>query len=259
MLDNRLLERVAISHSELLRGRLTAVDFVQGEVLAERNTPIERMIFPRSGLISILVELEDGDAIETGMVGCRGALGGSALFGASQHLHRAVVQVSGQGWSMRIDHARELSDTAAEFRELVFAQEQYLLVQSRQFAACNAKHLIVQRLCSWLLRAQDEVGGRELLITQENLAKMLGVQRASVSVIASQLQQKGLIGYRRGRVQISNPQALRASACECGDALKEQHEQLFANQSDGSGQSSTPHIHLGDRARDLPLDRSTES
>jgi CRP-like cAMP-binding protein len=235
MLENHLLALLSKSHSALAQERLQAIDFVQGDVLAAPNAPIERLLFPRSGLVSIVVELEEGDQIETAMVGCCGALGGAAVFGAKHHIHRAVAQISGRGWSMRTEDAMELADISAEFRQLLMAQEQYLLAQARQTAACNAKHVIMRRLCSWLVRAHNEAGGGELLITQENLAKMLGVQRASVSMFASQLQQKGLIGYRRGRVQISDLEGLRASACECHETLQQQHACLFPDNGVNAG------------------------
>jgi CRP-like cAMP-binding protein len=235
MLKNHLLALLSKSHSELLQERLRPIDYVQGDVLATPDAPIEQLLFPRAGLISIVVELEAGDQIETAMIGCRGALGGAAIFGAKCHLDRAVVQLSGSGWSMRSEDARKLADLSAEFRHLLFMHEQYLLAQARQTAACNAKHVIMRRLCSWLVRAHDEAGGGELLITQENLAKMLGVQRASVSMFASQLQQTGLIGYRRGRVQILDLDGLRASACECHETLQRQHACLFPHDGVNAG------------------------
>ena len=231
MLDNHLLEKLSERLSADLRRRLLPLDFVQGDVLAEPDAPIERLIFPRSGLISIVVELDGGDQIEAGLVGRRGALGGAAIVGAAQHLHMAVSQLGGRAWSMRVAEARELASTSSEFRELIFAQERYLLAQARQFAGCNAKHRIVQRLCSWLSRVHDEAGGSELLMTQDNLAKMLGVQRATLSMVASELQEHDLISYRRGRVHILDPNGLRDRACSCYQDLEERRVHLFATQT----------------------------
>ena len=228
MLDNHLLERVSETLLLDIRRRLKPLDFVQGDCLAEPDTPIDMVMFPRSGLISIVVPLDDGDQIEAGWVGCRGALGGSVTLGAEQHFHRAVVRLAGRAWSMRAADAREIASTSAEFRKLMVAQEQRLLAQARQLAGCNAIHRIVQRLCFWLLRAQAETGGSELHLTQDNLAKMLGVQRASLSMYASQLQEDGLISYRRGRVRILDVHGLTKRACTCHHALEEQYQHLFA-------------------------------
>jgi CRP-like cAMP-binding protein len=248
MLGNHFLETLSGRAAADLRQRLQPLDFVQGDILAEPDAPIARLIFPRSGLISIVVELDGGDQIETGLIGRRGALGGAAIFGAERHLHRAVCQLSGRAWSMRIADARELAATSAEFHELIFAQEQYLLAQARQFAGCNARHRIVQRLCSWLLRVYGETGGGELLVTQDSLAKMLGVQRASLSMFASQLQDDGLISYRRGRVHISDPSGLRDRACACYAALEQRREHVFA------AQPHQRHVGADGRHGDRPAD-----
>ena len=79
MFDNPLLDSVP---AELLHGRVNTLDFVKGDVLAQPESPIERLIFPRSGLLSVVVELTDGAQIEAAMIGPGGALGGAAMFGA---------------------------------------------------------------------------------------------------------------------------------------------------------------------------------
>lgn len=227
MLENRLLQLIAMSDSERLRDRLKVLEFVQGETLAEPDTPIERIVFPRSGLLSVVVELEDGAQIEVGMIGPSGALGGAAIFGVKEHLGTVVAHLSGSAWALSVQDATEIADRVPEFRAAMLAQERYLLAQAQQTAACNAKHSILQRLCSWLLRAQDEAGRGEFLMTQEMLARMLGVQRASVSMFASRLQEKGLVQYRRGHLQITDADRLAAQACECRSSVKTQRERLF--------------------------------
>jgi Mn-dependent DtxR family transcriptional regulator len=64
-------------------------------------------------------------------------------------------------------------------------------------------------------------------ITQEFVADMLGVQRASVSLVASSLQNQGLISYRRGHIEIQNEAGLIECACECYRALERQYDLLF--------------------------------
>jgi CRP-like cAMP-binding protein len=232
MFENRLLNTLNQSSPDLLRHRLKPIDFVHGDVLAEAGSPIQQAIFPRSGLISVVVDLQEGERIEVAMVGLHGALGGAAIFGPTHHTATAFAQLPGRAWAMRAEDLIEVAAASAEFRQMMFAQEQYLFAQAQQTAACNAKHTIMHRLCSWLLRAHDTCGGGELLLTQENLAQMLGVQRASVSMFASQLQEKGLIQYRRGRVHIADVDGLSAHACECHAALRGQRDRLFAEASE---------------------------
>jgi CRP-like cAMP-binding protein len=155
------------------------------------------------------------------------------MFGGTHHLGTAFAQLPGRGWQMRVDDLIDAGVASLEFRNLMFVQEQYLQAQAQQTAACNAKHSIMHRLCSWLLRARDVAGSTELLLTQENLAKMLGVQRASVSVFAGQLQERGLIQYRRGRVHINDVPGLAEQACECHGALQQKRERLMAGEPVG--------------------------
>jgi hypothetical protein len=46
------------------------------------------------------------------------------------------------------------------------------------------------------------------------------VQRNSVSIVANELHQANLIHYRRGVIEIVNPEGLKASACECYHVVK---------------------------------------
>ena len=121
----------------------------------------------------------------------------------------------------------QLLERDETIRATLFAHEQFMMVQAQQTAACNAKHTIPQRLSTWLLRARDVAGADELLLTQEHLAHMLGVQRASVSGFAGQLQDMDLIRYRRGRLSITDVEGLTHQACECHSRLAAFHGKLF--------------------------------
>jgi DNA-binding transcriptional MocR family regulator len=84
-----------------------------------------------------------------------------------------------------------------------------------QTAVCNRHHCLDQRLCRWLLLAQDRLPGNQLVITQEFLSHLLGVRREGVTQAAGRLQRAGLIRHRRGHVTILDRAGLEAGACEC--------------------------------------------
>ena len=69
--------------------------------------------------------------------------------------------------------------------------------------------------------------GTELPLTQEFLGQMLGVTRSSVSGIASGLQERGLIKYRRGYITILKVDGLHEAACECYGAVHSQYVEIF--------------------------------
>lgn len=72
----------------------------------------------------------------------------------------------------------------------------------------------------------DRVPGNEFSLTQEFLAEMLGVRRATVTVAAGLLRRPGLIDYRRGRIRILDRKGLERAACECYRLIRSEHEQL---------------------------------
>jgi Mn-dependent DtxR family transcriptional regulator len=62
---------------------------------------------------------------------------------------------------------------------------------------------------------RDRSDDDTLLITQNLLAEMLGVQRPSITNAACELERAGLIERGRQQVTIVNRQALMAASCEC--------------------------------------------
>ena len=74
-----------------------------------------------------------------------------------------------------------------------------------QTAACNRHHTLEQQLCRWLLLTLDRVPTRELIMTQELIARMLGVRREGITEAAGKLQQAGFIRYRRGHITVLAP------------------------------------------------------
>jgi CRP-like cAMP-binding protein len=225
---NRFLQSLSRGDYELLRPHLREVKLVHASVLFDLGGLIERLYFPYTGVVSVVVALSGGDLIEAGMVGHDSLVGTSAGLDGGISINRAVVQVAGAGAAIDTPHMRAAVVTSKSLRTKLYQHDQMLLAQAQQAAACNAKHQIEERLCRWLLRTRDLVDSDNIELTQEFLAQMLGVRRTSVTLAASHLQAVGLIKYRRGHIQILNLEALREAACECYEAVKSQVVRLQA-------------------------------
>jgi CRP-like cAMP-binding protein len=113
------------------------------------------------------------------------------------------------------------ADTCPGLQHELFRFTHLLMTQVAQTAACNRFHVVTQRLARWLLMTRDRVGSDEFRITQEFLARMLGVRRVGVTVAAGSLQKRKLIRYSRGTLTILDPRGLASTACGCYKAIKD--------------------------------------
>jgi CRP-like cAMP-binding protein len=102
-----------------------------------------------------------------------------------------------------------------------------LITQLSQAAVCHHFHTAEQRLCRFLLLAQDHTKSKEFQFTQEFFSEMLGVSLVCVNVTASSLQKAGWIRYSRGHIVILDRQSLEATACECYELLRKEFDRLF--------------------------------
>jgi CRP-like cAMP-binding protein len=232
--ENRLLNSLSPQTFDQLRPHLTSVELKRGVVMTRPNERFERVYFPISGFISVVVELSDGSMIETGMIGRDGVLGAGAALDDRLLLTTSLVQVPGQAWAIGMEHVRRLALADEKFRSVLVRHEQVLLAQAQQSAACNASHTVEARLCRWLLRMRDIVGD-DLPLTQEFLAQMIGARRPSVSLVAGTLQQAGLIKYSRGNITIIDVERVQDSACECYETVKSHYEAMLRDAEDGNG------------------------
>lgn len=61
---------------------------------------------------------------------------------------------------------------------------------------------------------------RELNMTHELVANMLGVRRESITEAAGNLQRGGIIRYRRGHISVLDRKELESRSCECYGVVK---------------------------------------
>ncbi len=226
---NLLLASLRPADFEMLRPHLKPIELVHETVLFETGDPIDRVYFPTSGIISLVVPLAGGEMIEAAMIGRDSMLGGASALDGQISLNKVIVQLPGAGSTLDVARFRKVAEASLAFRTTILRHEQVLYVQAQQSAACNASHTVEARLSRWLLRSRDLSGSDTLNLTQEFLAQMLGVRRSSVSLVANTLQHAGLIRYRRGRIEITNLDGLREASCECYGTVKAHYDRLLNN------------------------------
>ena len=221
-LNNRLLASLPGGHFDRLLPHLTMISLSQGVVLYEAGDEVDQVYFPHDGMLSLLSVLRDGKAIEIATVGREGVVGAMAGLGLYKSLVRVVVQMPMACSKIPAKHFRTAVGASAPLRDLCIRYNEVLLSQARVTAACNALHQIEARFCRWLLQSADRAGGDTVPLTQQFLAEMLGVRRTSVTVVATKVQNAGVITYSRGVIKILDRPALLRMSCECYETLVDQ-------------------------------------
>lgn len=213
-MENRILASLPAKEYERLSPHLKPVKFNLGEVIFRPEDEMKHVYFPLTVVISLLTDLEDGSGVEVGLVGFEGMAALSAiLYGKESKI--ATIQHTGVAMLMKADLLREEFRRGGVLQQRILQYTHALMSQISQSVVCNVRHKIEQRMTRWLLMHHDRVREDEFTLTQEFIAAMLGVRRASITVVANQLQQEGLIEYQRGRIRILDRPRMEEMSCEC--------------------------------------------
>jgi CRP-like cAMP-binding protein len=224
---NRLLQMLPAADFELARDHLQVVEINRGLLLVEAGEPLAQVYLPHSGIVSLVVHLSEGQAVEVAMIGRDGIVGAAEALCDCKSSTDAVALCPGVASVLAVADLKAIADRSSAWRHLLARHEQALLAQAQQSAACNAAHSVEERLARWLLHARDLWDGETLPMTQEQLARMLGVQRNAVSIVAHALQQAHVLSYSRGQIEISDIEKLKATACECYHAAQAKQAYLL--------------------------------
>lgn len=215
-IGNNLLRALRVDDWEILKPRLEEWSAPTGFLLHEPGDTVRSAYFPRgASLISYLVVLRDGRAIETALVGREGAAGGIVSQGRLPAFSRAEVQLGGSFLRIDLQELENAKSRSATLRHLFARYADCLMAQVFQSVACNAAHSIEQRTAKWLLAAIERTGEPQVALTQEQLAAMLGVGRSYLSRVIQDLKARGIVETRRARIGVRDVEGLRALACEC--------------------------------------------
>lgn len=215
--DNRVLARLPADCFEQLAMVSSQRPLNVGDVLHRFGEPTAELLFPLSGMISLTVPTPEGDNVEVALVGREGVFGVNTLLGGAPDLE-AIAQVEGNATSTPVDTID--TDMRTALRGAVDQYAASLLVELAQTAACNRVHSVEERTARWLLHAADRARTTDLNLTHEFMAMMLGVRRASVTVVVSGFEAAGLISAKRRRISLADREGLVEYACSCYEVIR---------------------------------------
>jgi CRP-like cAMP-binding protein len=213
--ENLILRALPGEEYGLFASRLEFLEFPKHQTLQKPGSNMGYAYFPNRGLVSLIVELEDGKSLEVGMIGKEGFLGAPSVMGIRDTHSRAIVQAPTEAFRIPSEKFAEILPAAPRMQLLLARFAVLYNLQVAQIAACTRFHQLEHRLARWLSISVKKFGFDHLPFTQEFLAAMLGVGRPSVTLAAGALQKAGLISYSRGSVTILDRRGLENASCEC--------------------------------------------
>ena len=226
---NNLLRALRPADAVILNSYLEPWIGTRGQIIYEPGEPVRTVYFPCGpSLISYLVVLKNGMAVETALIGREGAVGGIVSKGRLPAFARAEVQFPGPFMRMQVADLEEAKGKSPTLSNLFARYADCLTAQIFQAGACNAAHSIEQRTAKWLVSAVDRTGGPDIPLTQDQLAVMLAVGRSYISRVLRALKQRGILETRRGSLYIRDFEGLRELACECNESVRDHFDDVLS-------------------------------
>lgn len=183
--------------------------------------------FPVDCVISIYHTLQSGVSTEIAMIGNEGMFDIAHIMGGVSMPYLAIAQTTGHAFLLDKHLLKQEFDCDETTQHTLLLYAQALLTQLAQKAVCNKHHSLSQQLCILLLLVNDKSLSSDLLLTQENIAHMMGVRREGVTEAAGKLRDNGLIDYKRGHIAVIDRLGLEKQCCECYVAIKNEFKRLL--------------------------------
>ncbi|WP_407179270.1 Crp/Fnr family transcriptional regulator [Bradyrhizobium sp. STM 3562] len=229
-IENWLLAALPPADLSLLTPHLQRVSFEPDTVLVRSGDELDKVYFPHSGAIAFVVDMPDGQAVATTLMGREGALASLSALGPSRSSVTAVARVAGTASLISAATFRVAYARSAAIRYVVQVHARALLLQLQHVAACNALHRVDRRMARWLLQLHDRIPDDVLPLTQETLAQLLGVRRPTVTLIVSKLRAaRAISSDRRGFVEIDRAR-LESAACECYALMQGRIDRMYCQE-----------------------------
>jgi CRP-like cAMP-binding protein len=211
-LRNRLLSAMDSSDLQLLLPSLEEVSLALGEVLETAGKPVSHVYFVQSGLVSIIAISGRNRRIEVGMVGAEGMTGFAAILDDDQSANQIVVQGTGTALRMSTAEIKRAMLSSISLRGCLLRFVHVFIAQASQTALANGCAKLEERLARWVLMSHDRIGGADIGVTHDILARCLGVRRPAVTLAMHLLEGEGVIKSTRSHISVVDRDGLRKLA-----------------------------------------------
>lgn len=225
---NRLLASLPRHEYERLLPDLATMPLYPKSALFKPTDHPNSVYFLEGGVCSLSTITADGETAGVAMIGNEGLIGMRAFGGDPESTESATVEiVNGDTQVMNMTVFRREMERPGVFCDLIHRYAEAFGGSLMQSVACNALHSIEQRYARCLLEIRDRIGHNEFSLTQDTLADLLGVRRASITVTAGELYRTGIIDHGHKHIVIRDQIRLEAAACKCYAVIRQHLARVF--------------------------------
>lgn len=201
--SNGLIFQLSEEERSRLQKICMPVELTEGQYLSRPEAAdADQVYFLTGACVTLWVEPENRSRLAVSWVGAEGAVGlGTALGHRPSHL-RYEVQRAGAAWKAS---GAEMQQLLRTHPATLWVVARYLWQMTHDIADITASVQfddVQTRLAAWLALCARRSGTLQLNLTHDQLARMLGVRRVSITLAAMALKDMGLLTYKRGSVDI---------------------------------------------------------
>lgn len=211
---NSILATISPQDLTAIAAFLKPVVLRERMVLQEPKRTVDYIYFIESGLVSLRIVM-GGAALETAVIGFRGAVGASVLFGGHLSTHQAAVLFPGNAFKIRVEDLRQVVNERRELRADLSRYVEALTLHCAQTGFCGVWHNREKRIASWLCLARHAANSDVLPVTHDYLSSVLGLPRPGITETLNGFAKQRLIRKMRGVLQIDEGKCLEQKACPC--------------------------------------------
>lgn len=203
-LENLCLRGLQEASLSLIAPHLFPVTIERDQRLDQSEHASGVVLFPVSGIVSVVYGNDDGDAASIAMIGNEGIANYHLLFPQPSYPYNAVGHVAGMALAMKVDTMRGMLLTSRELRSMFYHFGAKLHLQIAATLRASLKDPIEKRLARCLLMHHDRIGEDDIAVYHSTVADMLGVRRASITDAMHRLEGLKAIRDTRGQTRICN-------------------------------------------------------
>ena len=225
---NQILTGLPDAERAELEARLSLGRYVVRDTVYAQGERIATVVFPLSGVFSLVV-MSDRDApVEIATVGREGFVGLPVFLQATlTGAHMAFAQVEGEGLAMDAAAFLDVVNGAPALRSRLQRYAMALMTQVARGAACNRLHSPAQRASRWMLQTHDRVASDQFEFSSRFFAQMLGAGMDVVREASDELADAGAIAYDGEALEIIDRARLESASCDCYAIVRDEYRRLL--------------------------------